>query len=93
MGYFSDEKAVCRGCGRELIGKPHYQGGNAYVPRPDGRIGEQARETFYGGYVCSRECDVRTSLELERTMPGHDWRQQRPGCFAMERINRNWPHE
>lgn len=84
----SDDKAVCRGCGRELIGKPYYMGGSAYLPGP--KIA-RAPACHYGGYVCSRDCDVRACLELEQDMPGHGWQQARPGQAAMESINRNWP--
>jgi hypothetical protein len=84
----SDEVATCRNCGKVLIGKPYYMGGDAYIPGPKR---ERAPVNFYGGYVCSYECDRRASLALERTMPGHDHRQQSIGCFALERLKRNWP--
>lgn len=80
------ETATCRGCGRALRGKPYYMGGAAYLPETN----ERAKVCFYGGYVCSRQCDVRACLDLEQTMPGHGYGQQRPGTFAMERIDRNW---
>lgn len=81
-----DEQATCRGCGRALKGHAYWTGKLAYIPETN----EQARANFYGGWVCSRDCDVRASLELEQTMPGHGYGQQTPGCFAMERIRRNW---
>lgn len=81
-----DETATCRGCGRALRGKPYWTGGLAYVPE----TGEQAKANFYGGWVCSRSCDHRSSLELERSMPGHGDGQQRLGCFAQQSLDRNW---
>jgi hypothetical protein len=61
------ESAVCRGCGTKLIGNPYYMGGNAYLPN---KAMDQARVNFYGGFVCSRGCDIKAARELEGTMPG-----------------------
>jgi hypothetical protein len=83
----SEEVAVCRGCGGVLKGSPYANGGYAYHPV----TGDQCKSNFYGGWVCSRNCDFRASLELERTMPGHSGDQQRLGCFAQEALSRNWP--
>ena len=82
----SDVKAVCRGCGRELIGKPYSQGGSAYIPRSM----KSAKVCHYGGYVCSRECDYRACLEQERSMPGHDHTQSTVGVYARLAIENNW---
>ncbi len=80
------ERATCRGCGRILSGKPYYMGGRAYHPE----TGERCPSNHYGGFVCSRSCDFRASLELERSMPGHGDGQQRLGSFARESLERNW---
>ena len=85
----TQETATCRGCGRKLDGKPFYMGGNARIPE----TGKQAKKNFYGGYVCSYQCDFRSSLELEQSMPGHDCTQKRLGCFAQERLDANWRDE
>lgn len=82
------ESAKCRGCGRKLIGKPYHMGGGAYLPGPKM---EPARVNFYGGYVCSEDCDRRASLALERTMPGHSWDQARLTGPAADSLRRNWP--
>lgn len=82
----SDEVATCRGCGRVLRGKPYWAGGSAFDPK----TGEQAKVNHYGGYVCSPQCDHRASLELEQSMPGHGWQQQRLGCYAQAAHDRNW---
>lgn len=82
----SDEVATCRGCRMVLKGKPYSAGGLAYHPRTN----EQAKVNFYGGYVCSPECDFKSSLELERTMPGHSYTQRDIGTFARQSLNRNW---
>lgn len=62
----AEEKAKCRGCGKELLGKPYHLGGYAYDPE----TGKQAKLNFYGGYVCSYQCDVRACLEMSSSMPG-----------------------
>jgi hypothetical protein len=81
------DTAVCRGCRRVLSGKPYHMGGDAYVPGP--KL-ERAKVNFYGGYVCSPDCDRRASLELERTMPGHSWDQARLSGPAATHFERNW---
>jgi len=49
----------------------------------------------YGGYVCSRRCDIRACVELEGTMPGCATVNgySRLSCYAKERIKSNWPEE
>jgi hypothetical protein len=78
--------AECRGCGLPLRGRPYCYGGSAHHPR----TGERAKINHYGGYVCSRTCDYRASLELEQTMPGHGYQQTRLSCYASESLARNW---
>lgn len=87
-----DEVACCRGCGRLLDGKPYSRGGSAYVPHdnPNARGPRvQAKACHYGGYVCSQSCDVRATLALERTMPGHAG-QERLSYEIRQRIERKW---
>ncbi len=81
------ETAKCRGCRRVLIGKPYHMGGPAFIPGPKH---EQAKVNFYGGYVCSQDCDRRASLELEGTMPGHPYDQRTLNGPAAEHLRRNW---
>ena len=81
-----EEKATCRGCKKELIGNPYYMGGGAYHPKTK----ERCKVNFYGGYVCSPECDRRSSLELERTMPGHTANQSSLSCQALANWKKNW---
>ena len=84
------DTAECRGCGKTLSGKPYYTGGNAYDPV----TGKQAKVNFYGGYVCSRECDYRASLALEQSMPGHrGQRSLHRGSEAARRIAASWGSE
>ena len=83
------EAAECRGCGKALRGKPYYMGGSAYLPLSEG--GGQAKVNFYGGFVCSRECDYRSSLRLEQTMPGHAGQKSLHPCSeAARRIASAW---
>ncbi len=81
-----DESAICRGCGQPLVGKPYCYGGSAYHPITKKR----AKVNYYGGYVCSRECDYRASLELEQSMPGHGDAQTSIGSYARTSLARNW---
>lgn len=45
---------------------------------------------YYGGDVCSRDCDIRACLELERCMPGHGYSQMRLGQAAQQHMRRVW---
>lgn len=81
----SDDVAKCRGCGRVLVdyngqpAKPYYTGNqNAYHPK----TGDRTKICYYGGFVCSRSCDHRACLDLEQSMPGHDYRQTSLGCYS-----------
>lgn len=78
--------AECRGCKLRLRGRSYCYGGDAYHPR----TGERAKVNFYGGFVCSRECDYRASLELERTMPGHGYEQRILSGSALRSVILNW---
>lgn len=84
----SDEHAVCRGCGKVLRGEPFYKGGQAFLPIPGRSI--RALTNFYGGFVCSRECDWRAALDLEQTMPGHGYTQRTPICYPPGYLDRKW---
>jgi len=48
-----EQEAECRGCGMKLIGKPYHLGGGARHPKTN----EQCSVSFWGGYVCSDDCD------------------------------------
>lgn len=83
----SDEHAVCRGCGMVLKGKPYWAGGSAYHPRTN----ERCPVNHFGGFVCSEDCDRKASLEQERSMPGHGYKQQTLGQAEAASLKRNWP--
>ena len=61
-----EEKATCRGCGRLLDGPPYYTGKSAYHPD----YGYRCPANHYGGFVCSRQCDIHATLEMESSFPG-----------------------
>ncbi len=82
------EKATCRGCGRELWGEAFLYGGRAYHPE----TGHECPENYYGGFVCSRRCDAKASLEFEQSMPGHGLGQTRIGPDARRCLEGNWPN-
>lgn len=83
----SDETdhAVCRGCGKELIGRAYQFGGSAYDPVTKKRC----QINHYGGFVCSRRCDENVSLRVLRSMPGCG-DAKTPDVFAAQRIRDNW---
>jgi len=60
------ESPKCRNCGLVLKGKPYHLGSLAYHPV----TGERCKSNYYGGWVCSKDCDYRASVELEKSMPG-----------------------
>jgi hypothetical protein len=80
------EQATCRGCGKPLRGDAYRYGGRAF----DIQTGAEARHNHYGGFVCSRTCDWKACVALERTMPGHTGAQTVPGSHAMQQINQTW---
>ena len=84
------EPATCRHCRRLLVGKAYYLGGCAYIPDAQGRPGKRAPVNYYGGFVCSEQCDRATALELERSMPGHGYSQKSLGSDAARRVASNW---
>jgi hypothetical protein len=86
MFHCTDDTPVCRGCGRTLKGSPYFRGGRAYIPE----TGAAARVNYFGGWVCSRTCDHRASLEQEQSMPGHGWQQKTLGSEASAALRRNW---
>lgn len=85
----TETQAVCRGCGLNLRGSPPWKAGLAHHPEPGGTV----HRCHYGGWVCSRRCDVRASGELEGTMPGCGSVNgyQRLSPYAKESIERHWP--
>ncbi len=74
------DRASCRGCRKEMQGEAYMYGNN--------RNGHKVNH--YGGYVCSSKCDFNSSLDLERSMPGHSDRDRRLSCFSQESFERNW---
>lgn len=88
-----EDLATCRGCGRVLLGRNYCFGGAAFIPDANGRPGRQAPVNYYGGYVCSRDCDYRSALELEQSMPGHGFSQKHIDGPALQRVKANWDRE
>lgn len=86
-----EDRATCRNCSRVLIGRNYCYGGRAGIPGADGRYLREAPTNYYGGFVCSRSCDYRACLDLERSMPGHSWSQQSIDGRALAAVNSNWP--
>jgi hypothetical protein len=84
-----EQTASCRGCGRQLRGKPYYMGGQAFHPE----TGAQCPANYYGGFVCSKGCDRKASLELEQSMPGHGLGQKSLSLDARKRLDDRWGNE
>jgi hypothetical protein len=82
-----EETAECRRCKRKLKGRPYYTG-NLYAVVP-GTM-QEARINYYGGFVCSRECDYYACLDLERTMPGHSLSKTTITSQARAKVEQNW---
>ena len=82
----SDINAKCRGCGKELTGKPYFTG-NLYAFNP--KTGEEAKINYYGGFVCSEKCDRNACARLEGSMPGHKYGEML-SSFATTSLSRNW---
>ncbi len=81
----SKQPEKCRGCGRELI-----MSHDGFHARTAENI--EAKTCFYGGFVCSRRCDVKACIEMESSMPGAGF-ASRPGDFSMQQIHDNWDEE
>lgn len=79
------EHAVCRGCEKPLDGPPYYRGKPAFLPD-----GKQAKVNFYGGFVCSRDCDYIASKKLESSMPPGAGLFYSLSMCAKQSIKDNW---
>lgn len=58
-----DDKARCRGCHRQLDGHPYYTGKPAYLPE----TGRQALSHYFGGWVCSANCERRVFEDMKQS--------------------------
>jgi hypothetical protein len=79
--------ATCRGCERSLKGPPYYMG------KGTSALAVSARVNYYGGFVCSRACDISACSELEDSMPGHGYGSSRLYGLdpnAKRSIESNW---
>lgn len=84
-----NKNTICRGCGKLLNGDGS-QGNSVYDPDTK----KDAKWNYYGGWVCSKVCDHNSSLELERSMPGHmGQRSLSIGSQSYKSVKRNWEHE
>lgn len=82
-----DRVVQCRGC-RKVLNGDGSQGSSVYDPTTK----KDSKWNYYGGWVCSRQCDYNSSLELERSMPGHmGQRDLSPGSPSYKSIQKNWP--
>jgi len=84
-----DNPAVCRNCGKILIGKAYHLGGQAYHPVTKKRC----PANYYGGFVCCEECDRQASVEQEASMPGGGGRPKFLSTFAANHLKNNWSQQ
>jgi hypothetical protein len=81
-----ENNVKCRGCGKPLKGS-----GRQMDCVTDPETGKEAKWNYYGGYVCSERCDYNSSLELERSMPGHfGQRNLSIGSESYKSVKKNW---
>lgn len=71
----------CRCCG--LVLRKTTSGAD----NPD--TGEDAKQNYYGGWVCSKRCDSRECIEMASSMPGAG-RTNHPSAYAQKQIDNNW---
>ena len=83
--HVSKSTIYCRGCGKELACSF-----NVNVYNPD--TGEQAKQNFYGGFVCCRQCDVDACLRMSSSMPGAGIARHL-NTMEREYVERNWREE
>lgn len=84
------DQAECRSCGRKLIGDAYYTG-NLYARIPNSK--DYAKICNYGGFVCSRQCEINACYEVESTMPNN--RLNGKGIsslstYSQKSIRNNW---
>lgn len=83
----SEEKATCRNCGKEFVGKPYHLGGTAY----DNKTMERIPVNQYGGFVCSETCDIAVCIEVEGSMPGNTGHKLTSlSTYSQQKIKQNW---
>jgi hypothetical protein len=75
----------CRYCGKPLLIRA-----NGVVLDPDTR--ERLPRNFYGGWVCSRNCDVKACVAMRSSFPGAG-PATRPGDLEQRQIDDNWPEK
>ena len=79
------KKTKCRHCKKPLV----VHRGHYHVSAYDPETNEPAQENHYGGWVCSKECDIKECVSMSSSMPGAGY-ASRPSCYAEETIKRNW---
>lgn len=78
------EVAYCRYCNRALNGAPYYMGKSAYDPK----TGEKCKINFYGGFVCSQQCDYNACIDQESSFGAGIARTL--SSPARNHYNKNW---
>lgn len=78
------ETTNCRYCNKLLHGK--------YPYAVDKKTGKEAKWNYYGGFVCSKSCDVSAILQHKSSMPGAG-KATFLNSFEREKVNSNWPND
>lgn len=84
MATIKQEEIKCRNCRKDLAGSTK----SMYAYNPITK--EPAKWNFYGGWVCSRQCDIQACKELESSMPGAGFCKH-ISSPAQRQVNINWP--
>jgi ribosomal protein L34E len=68
------ETAECRACGLKLVGDPYHKS-RTLARHPV--TGDVCSVNFYGGYVCSDECDRAATARQRRSIDDHAGERRR----------------
>lgn len=75
------ETTNCRYCNKLLHGK--------YPYAVDKKTGKEAKWNYYGGFVCSKGCDINACLEQKLSMPGAG-RATSLNTSEKQKVRENW---
>lgn len=72
----------CRNCRKEI-----HESHTAYAYDPVTK--KPAKWNFYGGWVCSEQCDKQACLDMESSFPGAGRATSLSSC-AKQQVDKNW---
>lgn len=87
----SDVHEPCRYCGRTIHAQGHQDYYTAHWFDHQNKS-QRAAVNHFGGYVCSRECDVRACLQMLSSMPGAGPAKSLDS-YCNKSVNDNWSRQ